>query len=371
MDSGTFVLDFDEKRKRVDIELAKVASVFSEVKSFGLAPLVMEGHESLFTKHMSFREAHKHMKNPVMKLSEINTNYVTIDYEVEYEAFKNMVSALSQAISSIKVTTSDETADVDVLETVLRCFVPFPQISYKEVYLEKGSRNKLVGGKIDLLVGSEGNGNKQVFKLKENSREATLRNVYIVCIAEGKKIDVNHISMASVNSDFTGLVKQDMSLVQPMVELMAISEVCEHQNEEVPIINIFGNRQTIRPLLYFKKYDVMLTTPKPFTFMISSKELCLHGLILFHLLCNMHRYPFHVDKLRNTNSTGWAKAQGDNNPRAYGRSIVTNEALPQLQAINSNIMFPHLHTEDSRSSAFRKRKDPPSTSSYEAAKRTK
>ena len=48
-----------------------------------------------------------------------------------------------------------------------------------------------------------------------------------------------------------------MSPVQPMVQVTAISEVCNRdENQLVPVINIFGNRESSDQLfLYFHEYD--------------------------------------------------------------------------------------------------------------------
>ncbi len=124
-------------------------------------------------------------------------------------------------------------------------------------------------------------------------------------------------------------VKQNKTLVQPMLQVMALSEVCDCKSL-TPVINIFGNRQNFRPLLYFKDYDVMLTTPLPFTYMINNNELCLEGLIMLHVLLNLHRYPFKEEKVKKMKQTGWAKAQTDNNPQAYKHSI---SYLAQLRKI--------------------------------------
>lgn len=132
-----------------------------------------------------------------------------------------------------------------------------------------------------------------------------MKNLYLVSISEGKSTDTNLLPIPTVTSDFTHDTDQNMSLVQPMLETMAISEVCEEESNNVPVINIFGNRENFRPLLYFKTYDVMLTTPKPFTYKYG-KEVCLYGLVLMHLLCGIHKYSFHTNELRRTKTTGWA-----------------------------------------------------------------
>ena len=352
-DEGQIKLNFQGKRKTVDFHKESLAESWGNFKSFGLAPLHLQNYETtLFCKHFSFVDAEKHLGSPMMGPSLQNDEYVSIDYDIEYIAFETQLSALSVALSGISPATNAEAGDVSVLESVLRCFAPFPSISYREVYLESGSKNNVVGGKIDLLVGSKGNGNKKKLVVKEQSQApVTMNEVWIVCIEEGKRPTVSLLPMKSVHSDFLEETKQNLSFLQPMMELMAISEVCLHSNEEVPLINIFGNRNSFRPLFYFQKYDVMLTTPKPFTYMIDNKILCLDGLFMFHMVCNLHRYPFKIEKLRMIKTTGWARAKHTNNPGAYKYSVVTDEQ--EASITNPNIMKPYLHNQ--RATALRAR----------------
>lgn len=140
------------------------------METFGLAPLCMTGHEEkLFCKHMNFSTARHDMTNPTMGASKIITEYVEIDYSAKFVSFVARLSAVLQVMSTIKSST---TPDVEVLETVLRCFVPIPPLSYKEIYLEHGSKNNLVGGKIDLLVGSGSNGGKPKLRVVGKSRDS-------------------------------------------------------------------------------------------------------------------------------------------------------------------------------------------------------
>ena len=92
-----------------------------------------------------------------------------------------------------------------------------------------------------------------------------------------------------------------------MLELMAVSEVCTFENTEVPLVNIFGNRHAFRPLLYFKKYDVLLTTPKPYmyVFLDENKKIHFLGLAMLHILFTLHRYPFKATELIATLTENW------------------------------------------------------------------
>ena len=89
-----------------------------------------------------------------MKPSRHIQEFVAIDYDAEYESFLAKLSPLSTVLSDLTPATRAEPGDVKVLLTVMKCFTSCPVLSYKELYLENATTNKLVGGKIDLLVGS-------------------------------------------------------------------------------------------------------------------------------------------------------------------------------------------------------------------------
>ena len=140
----------------------------------------------------------------------------------------------------------------------------------------------MVGGKIDFLVGSLCNGNKPILKMHEKSRDRKFRTVLLGSLLEGKKPSVSLYPLHSTSRTFTETVTQNATF----------------ENDEVPLMNIFGNRNTFRPLLYLKKYDVLLKTPKPFTFLDDTKTIHLIGLAMLQILFKIHRYPFKATELQ-------------------------------------------------------------------------
>ena len=255
----SLTLDIDEKRREMLVNPGDVKQIFCDLKMNGFAPLFLTGHEStLFCKHMSFGEAHRDMENPWMKPSEPLSEFVIIDYDAELASFSAMLSSLSRALFGVKPGTKAEPGDVEVLQTTLECFMSYPVLSYKEVYLENATTNNLVGGKIDILVGSSSNGNKPKLRVTEHSRNSDVRNVYIGTLGEAKTTDIN-LPLASSSSSFDRDVKQNKTLIQPMLQVMAVSEVCDC-NSLIPVINIF---EIDRVLDHCYTFKTMMSCSQP------------------------------------------------------------------------------------------------------------
>ena len=106
--------------------------------------------------------------------------------------------------------------------------------------------------------------------------------LHVGSAAEGKNVGVNLHPVSSAKDDFKQDVKQNVTLVQPMVEVMAISEVCV-SGADIPVVNIFGNRENFRPLLYFKEYNVVPPTNNDTCFLIHLQQFDRQGSNIFAL----------------------------------------------------------------------------------------
>ena len=73
-----------------------------------------------------------------------------------------------------------------------------------------------------------------------NGEDPGVTNVYVGSAAEGKNVSVSLHPVSRAKNDFKEDVEQNVTLVQPMVEVMAISEVCVSR-ADIPVVNIFGN----------------------------------------------------------------------------------------------------------------------------------
>ena len=56
-------------------------------------------------------------------------------------------------MNHLSPSNSSEASDIEVLDQLMVCNAKAPVVSYKQLYLENGTPNNLVGGKIDYLVG--------------------------------------------------------------------------------------------------------------------------------------------------------------------------------------------------------------------------
>ena len=133
---------------------------------------------------------------------------------------------------------------------------------------------------------------------------------------------------------------QNKTFIQPMLEVMSFSEKCDFSESKIPLVNIFGSRNTFRPLLYFKAYDVLLTTPTAITYRNRDESINLCGLVLLHILFNLHNYPFSHDILSQQFKTGWEQAKVCTEP--YKDSYITNEEIKV--SMDKNIVNPYIHS---------------------------
>lgn len=104
--------------------------------------------------------------------------------------------------------------------------------------------------------------------------------------------------------DYVGNLEDSKKLLQPLVSLLAVAQKCTFSNICVPVIAIFGNRYKYRPLLYFKEYDVALTTPRTIS-LRTDDTVDTYGLMFLHILFNLHDNPFKSSELNKLPKTGW------------------------------------------------------------------
>ena len=140
-----------------------LAECWKKVKRLGLVALSLRGHEeTLFKTQLSFKGAQEKFQAPVMSVSKPLKSVIGLDLENLQKSLSNQLSAVLESIFQLHF--SDDCAAIKVdkpyLQGVLTTFIEFPTVSYNEVHLEYHANKKLVGGSIDVVVGSESNGNK-------------------------------------------------------------------------------------------------------------------------------------------------------------------------------------------------------------------
>ena len=110
------------------------------------------------------------------------------------------------------------------------------------------------------------------------------------------------------------------SILQPMFEIMAVAELASFENELVPLVNIMGNKTAFRPILYWRKLDIIITTPDVVPLRRNNETLDVQGLLLLFVLFQLNYtsiISFNREALKKHSKTGWAQAlaAGEDNYR--------------------------------------------------------
>ena len=157
-------------------------------------------------------------------------------------------------------------------------------------------------GKIDIVMGTLGNGNKPHVQVKESDKSIT--NVFVTSLQEAKKM-------------FFKTPEQDLkSIYQPICEGISFAELCTFPCAEVPLVIMLATRHVFRPFLYFKKHDVLLTVERPVTY-FDGNSVHLHGIVLLKLLFSLHEMKFKKSFFKNCPKTGWQEARRNRCPDVY------------------------------------------------------
>ena len=242
----------------------------------------------MFKTHQSFRHAQRAFEAPVLSCSKPFRSLATINLQRLKRRFRAQLNGLLEGIFRLPFTedsTNDQhTQDKPYFQGVLLTFVPFPAVSYNEVHLEYRSSKHLIGGSYDIIVGSSTNGKKPIIQI-EGSNFA----IHLGSLLEAKSTFTRLAPSSSETSSFTEETTDLKTLIQPMLESMAISQMATFPDADVPIVNFLGTKLSFRPLLYFKELDVLLTTPRPMHLRTAHDTIDVLGLITMFTLMNLHK----------------------------------------------------------------------------------
>ena len=310
-----------------------------DIGRFGLVALTLRGHEDkLFKRHLSFKSASTlFTAAPAMSDSYPLDSLAMLDLPKLKNLLSLQMTPLLESIFHLKFTEDirhDElSVDKPYLQGVLSSFVNFPPFSFNEVHLEYHSKKKLVGGSIDIVVGSATNGNKPYVYLHTNEEVPSMVAIYLGSLLEVKSTD-QRFSPAS--NDSAEMFEEDLKILkQAMLETMAIAEVATFPDEDVPILNILGNKLCYRPLLYFPKCDVLLTTPRVVHLRKDSTTINTQGFLLLFTLFHLHStnmFLFNNLDYGHFPQSGWRAAMEEASDN-YRNSV--------LKVAGVNCAFPH------------------------------
>ena len=142
-------------------------------------------------------------------------------------------------------------------------------------------------------------------------------------------------------------------------EVLAFAQKTTFPNKLVPLLLIYANRFMYRPLIYFKKYDVLLTTPRVIQHRISQSKVYALGLMLMYTLFNTHHVDvvsFSKEYIKAQENTGFRKALKGSGFAYDESTILFVEPTPKVPLIgvtpyiHDKIVLPSLEVESAESS---------------------
>jgi hypothetical protein len=213
------------------------------------------------------------------------------------------------------------------VRSLLRLFIHrMPVMSFEEIHLEYKSKNHLVGGSIDMGVGLAANGNKPVVHIDGESKNLEL---YFGSLGEAKaatvKLGTCKTATVKLGTCKAATVKlgtcktktfeeeeeDTKMIIQPALEVMAVSQVATFPDENVPLVNIMATKRDIRPIFYWPTYDVLITTAKAVPLRLNQSQIDMRGLVLLFTTFQVHRpscIVFDEAQLESKPKSGWAAA---------------------------------------------------------------
>ena len=101
-----------------------------------------------------------------------------------------------------------------------------------------------IGGSYNVIVGSSTNRKKPIIQIEGNNIA-----VHLGSLLEAKSTFTRLAPSTSESSSFTEDAADLKTLIQPMLECMAISQVVTFPDPDAPVVNFMGNKFAFRPLL--------------------------------------------------------------------------------------------------------------------------
>ena len=355
----------DHRGIRYQVSGQSVEETWFNIGRFGLVALTLKGHEeALFKKHPSFKGAKSQFAAPVKSASVPLNTIATLDLMKLKRQLSFSMTSLLEGIFRLDFSdaaqNNEQLLDKPYLAGVLSTFVNFPPLSYNEVHLEYHSSKELVGGSIDVIIGSESNGDKPYIHVMDNDLPSPSHKVavYLGSLLEAKSAG-QRLTPATSDAEetFDEVLEDAKVLIQPMLETMATAEMATFPNEQIPLLNIFGNKFVYRPLLYFRKDDIMLTTSRVVHLRKDATTVDTQGLLLLSTLFQLHKTKLcRFDKIETGDFpvTGWQAAL-DNGLSNYRNSMLivagVNATLPHATSKN----FLHDDSDDEEDTRPKKR----------------
>lgn len=293
-----------------------ISAVVTEVLGLKFYSVKLEGYQkNLFKKSFSFVEAPKNFtQNPTLTLVDCLQELIEFsahDISSIEIGMKYLLAPITAFLETYTFDNGLERPAAVFLQYFFKFFLDLPIISLREVHFRdrktEGGKKKVLG-KIDVIAGRQKNGRKPSITVNVDSN--TVKKVFF---GSSSEVQIAGVRLSGHLEDSRTPDGEDLkSVYQPITELCALSEVCTYSDDSkaIPLVNIFASRNTFRPFLYFKEYDVLLTTLTPITYVRKDKvAFDIHGLALLKLLFSIDCYPFREDKLEGVTKSMWKAAK--------------------------------------------------------------
>lgn len=294
----------------------EVTSVCSEVLRTQLFRVELQGHERLFKHGFQLSNASSFFtKRPLLTAEDTLIHLVpSFDLSMLELMVGCTLGAIQQFLVNYSFVNTTEKPDASFLQKFFGCFMKQPHVSMREIYFRVVKDKPLGRGSIDVLAGTLNNGNKPVVKV--GGIEHGIKDVFLWVVTEAKH--PSEQLSANLPDSRVPLHQDIKAFYQPITTLCSLAELCKLTNDNVPVIGFFGSRYSYRPLLYFRKHDVLFTTETSFTYFDECGQIDMHGLAFLRVLIMLEKYPFDVKCLTSDGKKlGWMAARRERNPDVF------------------------------------------------------
>ena len=233
---------------------------WKQVSKIAMVALTLQG-QGLFKRHSSFKEGRKYMAAPHLspafqfhRLTQLfNLTRLTTSWKLRGATSTEALWNLNW-----EGDTAEKNTGAPSVKKLLRLFIKqLPVMSFEEIHLEDKSKKPLVGGSIELAVGFAANGDKPTVKSTNSDQRWA---IFLGSLGEAKAADVK---LATVkNKAFTSEEEDIKSIIQPALEVLAVSAVATFPNNNIPLVTLMASKCGFRPILYWTAYDLLITTAK-------------------------------------------------------------------------------------------------------------
>ena len=284
---------------------------WNQVSKIAMVALTLQGHEQhLFKRQSSFKEGRKYMDAPHMSPAfQFHSLTQLFNMTRLTTSWKHRGATITEAMWNLnwEGDTDEKKTGAPYVKKLLRLFInQMPVMSFEEIHLEYKSKKHLVGGSIDLAVGFAAKGDKPTVKITNSDQRWA---IFLGSLGEAKAADVK---LATVKKkSFTSEEEDIKSIIQPALEVMAVSAVATFPNNNIPLVNIMASKCGFRPILYWTAYDLLITTAKAVPLRLDDDRVDIRGLLLLFTLFQVHRSGcilFNQAVLRGKPPSGWAAA---------------------------------------------------------------